>query len=185
LDTIQGGIVTVGFLESAFHMHYEGVHRYAYTILQDNEAAKDAVQQVFINLWEKREKINITTSFKAYLYRAVYNHCINQQTRVPRHQPFTVDHAEQWQTPAELLAESRELRTMIGQAIENLPAQCKLIFLKSRMDEKTYPVIAKELGISVKTVEAQITKALRILRGIFNKYKTIFYAILASGGFFK
>lgn len=178
-------MVTLEFLEEAFRTHYEGLHRYAYTILQDNEAAKDAIQQIFITVWEKREKINITTSLKAYLYRATYNYCLNLQTRGRRHQSITADNEQQWQTPAELLAESRELRAMIGQAIENLPAQCKMIFLKSRMDEKKNPVIAEEMGISIKTVEAQITKALKIMRNIFNKYKTIFYALLACGGFFK
>jgi len=178
-------MITVEFMENAFHRYYEGLHRYAYTILRDNDMAKDAVQHVFLTLWEKREKLSITTSIKAYLYRAVYNYCINLQTRGHRHLPIDEANEQLRHTPAALLTESRELRAQIEEAIGNLPPQCKIAFLKSRVERKTYPVIAGELGISVKTVEAQVSKALKILRNIFNTYKTILYAILACGSFFK
>jgi RNA polymerase sigma-70 factor (ECF subfamily) len=164
-------VINIKFLEEAFHMYYEGLHRYAFTMLNDNDMAKDVVQQVFVTLWEKKEILNITMSVKAYLYRAVYNSCVNRQTRAQKHQPISPHNEEQLPVKPEFLSDIRELRTTLEQAIQSLPPQCRMVFLKSREEEKSYPVIARELDISVKTVEAQISKALRILRVALEKHE--------------
>lgn len=164
-------VINIKFLEETFHMYYEGLHRYAFTMLNDSDMAKDVVQQVFVTLWEKKEALNITMSVKAYLYRAVYNSCVNRQTREQKHQPISPDNEDQLPVKPAFLSDIRELRTAIEQAIASLPPQCRLVFLKSREEEKSYPVIARELDISVKTVEAQISKALRILRSALEKHE--------------
>lgn len=154
--------------EQCFHEHYEGLHRYAYTLLRDHDEAKDAVQAVFINWWEKKDRITIRQSAKAFLYTAVYNYCSNRF----RHDKVKKTYADHYTRSATLgvmtdpYAESpREiLFEKVAAAIEDLPPQCKLIFRKSRFEEKKYAEIAEELGLSVKTVEVQVGKALKRLR---------------------
>lgn len=148
--------------EHYFYLHFEGLHRYAYTLLTDNETARDAVQHVFLKLWEKREELDEEKSVRSYLYTAVYHHCLN----VLRHEKIKRRFAGQ---PKDIATTSdpvlhRELQQQIREVIEMLPPQCRLIFTKSRFEQKKYGEIAEELDLSVKTVEAQIGKALKILR---------------------
>lgn len=159
--------ITMEVLESTFHEHYEGLHRYAYSLTGDNETAKDVVQQVFTTLWEKRDQLTITNSLRAYLYRAVHNACHNLTTRTIRHQPVEKLKEEDLGYPGvqpEFLREIRELEAIIRATIDSLPPRCRTIFIKSREEEKTYPVIAREMGLSVKTIEAQMSKALKVIR---------------------
>lgn len=161
--------ITPATWENAFHTYYEGLHRYAYTLLKENEAARDAVQHIFANLWEKRDTIVLRGSAKAYLYTAVYNHCLNLTTRGKKHVPLPGIELNDTLS-GELLVEAKELYERITRTIDELPPQCKTVFMKSREEGKTYPEIAAELDISVKTVEAQISKALKILRNNITHY---------------
>jgi RNA polymerase sigma-70 factor (ECF subfamily) len=131
-------------IEHYFRKHMDGLHRYAWTILRNNEAAKDAVQAVFLKLWEKRQQIDEQQSVQSWLYTSVYHYCLNTKRN-------------------EAVRKEYQLQ-QITDALESLPPQCRIIFYKSRFDQMKYAAIAEELGISVKTVEAQIGKALRILR---------------------
>lgn len=150
-------------MEASFHTHFEGLHRYAFTILKDNDDAKDAVQTVFLKLWEKRMEIDEQQSVKAYLYTAVYHYCLN----VKRHEKVKNSYVEannrgQYEEGDGLV--SKETHQLIMGHIENLSPQCKLIFSKSRFEGRKYAEIATEMGLSVKTVEVQMGKALKILR---------------------
>lgn len=156
-------------LAGYFNEYFEVLHRYAYTILKDNDEAKDVVQIIFMQLWEKRDVLVIKQSVKAYLYSATHNHCLNriksQQTRQRYYDQFATN--EEWTTTAsEDQLHFRELKKEVLSAMETLPEKCREIFYKSRFEEKTYPEIAQELGISLKTVEGQMGKALRILRSL-------------------
>jgi len=156
--------ISTKVIEEAFHKYYEGLHRYAYSLTGENETAKDIVQQVFIALWERKEKIIIKDSVKSYLFRAIHNRCINHHTRVRK---FLVldHHTENIEgINNNYTLENNEVQNQIKAAIEKLPPQCKAVFLKNREEEKTYSQVAGEMGIAVKTVEAQMTKALKILR---------------------
>lgn len=179
--------ISMEALKKAFYDYYNELHRYAYTLIRSSEAAKDIVQQVFINLWEKRSKLNIEGSLKAYLYKAVHNYCINHNTRTRRHLPIKQSDEELAgvvDKPYSL--EVKELEKQVKAAIEKLPPQCKTIFLKNREEEKTYNEVAAEMGIAVKTVEAHMSKALKILREelghmlIYWGTTTIFFNLLDS-----
>jgi RNA polymerase sigma-70 factor (ECF subfamily) len=156
-----------GFFERCFHETYEGLHRYAYSIIKDNEEARDIVQRVFIKLWEKQDTINLQQSARVYLYTAVHNLCLNtirdKKTR-KRH----IDHYTRsaTDTAREYRTEEKELERQIHNAIDSLPPRCKEVFCKSRLEGKRYAEIAEELQISVKTVEVQMGKALKILRSL-------------------
>jgi len=152
-----------GRIVTYFHTYFEGLHRYAFTILKDNDEAKDAVQAVFLKLWEKRATIDEQQSVKSYLYTAIYHYCLNvKRHRKIKDQYITANNHTVTTFRNTLL--SKETYQRIMASIESLPPQCKLIFTKSRFEGKKYAEIADEMGLSVKTVEAQVGKALRILR---------------------
>jgi RNA polymerase sigma-70 factor (ECF subfamily) len=150
-------------VEGYFQTHFEGLHRYAYTLLKNNDDAKDAVQYVFVKLWEKRTIINEHQSIQSYLYTSVYNYCLNAIRNEKVRTKYIQYNQTEPLTQRDNLV-SKENIKMITDALENLPAQCRLIFLKSRFEKKKYAEIAQELNLSVKTIEAQIGKALKILR---------------------
>lgn len=167
-------------IEQYFFEYFEALHRYAYTLLNDNDDAKDVVQQIFMHLWEKKETLSITQSVRAYLYTTTHNHCLNRiksrQTRQRHYQQFATgqDHAT---SDNEEQLSVRALKQEVLSAMDELPEKCREVFYKSRFEEKTYPEIAKELEISVKTVEAHMGKALRLLRTRLSD-KTYFWLLI-------
>ncbi|NML40527.1 RNA polymerase sigma-70 factor [Chitinophaga sp. G-6-1-13] len=164
-------------VEECFHTYFEGLHRYAFTILKDNDEAKDAVQAVFLKLWEKRADIDGQQSIKSYLYTAVYHYCLN----VKRHEKVKDNYLAQRPPDFEHRNElvSKETHQRIMEHIDNLSPQCRLIFSKSRFEGRKYAEIAADLGLSVKTVEVQMGKALKILRAkLFDVMVMILFACL-------
>lgn len=146
------------------------MHRYAFTILKNADEAKDVVQAVFLNLWEKRASLNITTSSKAYLFRSVYNESLNylkKQEVLQKHHHLSssMGPLEQEQRPF-AFEDELFLKQKIENVLQELPPQCRDVFIKSRAEQKKYSEIASELGIAVKTVEAHMSKALKLIRKI-------------------
>ncbi|MET7001274.1 RNA polymerase sigma-70 factor [Chitinophaga defluvii] len=151
-----------------FHTYYEQLHRYAFTIVKNNEEAEDIVQAVFAKLWEKWNDIDMQESARAYLYKWVHNRCLNnlrhERIRANYVVQATAANTESRTTAVENSVQEKELGKQIRDAIASLPAQCRLIFQKSRFEHKKYHEIADELSISPKTVEVQMGKALKVLR---------------------
>jgi RNA polymerase sigma-70 factor, ECF subfamily len=153
--------------EQVFKMHFKNLHAYAFTILKDEAVAEEMVQNVFYKIWEKTEQLNISGSITAYLYRAVHNESLNYlkhlkvrsvyQSRVAWQMKGQSDHASK-----RILL--KELEVKLHAALNDLPEQCRLIFQLSRFEELRYREIAEKLGLSVKTVENQMGKALKLLR---------------------
>ncbi|HEX5171293.1 MAG TPA: RNA polymerase sigma-70 factor [Cyclobacteriaceae bacterium] len=148
-----------------FDAYFDALCHYAFTKLRDMDEAEDIVQGMFVKVWEKRSSLVITQSIRSYLFRAVHNHCINQLEHRDvrqRHLTYKTSTTGNESQPPEVFPE--ELEDNIRNAIEQLPQQCRLIFKMSRYEELKYAEIADKLGISVNTVENQISKALKILR---------------------
>ena len=169
------------FFESCFHLYYESLHRYAYTIIKDNQDASDIVQIVFAKWWERGDTLIIQHDIRHYLYRTVHNQCLNyvrnrknRKTDLREFGTGAVDLPDSRQDPII----SKEFASRMNQELNNLPPQCKLIFYKSRFENKKYSEIATELNLSIKTVETQIGKALRILRQKLFDNNTITLAII-------
>lgn len=167
--------------ESAFEMifktYYQPLCRYAYSFLSDKEDAEEVVQSAFITVWEKRSDIDIQTSLKSYLYRMVRNSCLN----VIKHEKVKQQHVAHEMAVMEVSHESvtqkvhaAELEIKIAEAMKALPEQCRLVFQLSRFEELKYQEIADQLNISVKTVENQMGKALRIMREQLKEYLPLF-----------
>ncbi len=153
--------------EKTFRQYYPRLCNYAGSLLKDEEEAEEVVQTVFVNIWEKREDLEITLSLKSYLYRAVHNHCLNRfkhaSVREVHREHTLYFSSESYESVTEVI-HANELEERIEKAVSNLPEQCQKAFRMSRFEELKYQEIADQLGISIKTVENQIGKALKILR---------------------
>lgn len=142
--------------------------RSANRILNDENLAEDLAQEVFYELWKRRSELSITLSLKAYLRRATVNKSLNY-IRDYRKVRFELEDKVDEKTAQPLVSErmeAAELQEQIDRAIDGLPERCRIIFILSRFEDMTYNEIAELLGISAKTVENQISKALRLLRQI-------------------
>lgn len=152
--------------EQLFKSHYKSLHIYVNTMLRDEEMAEEIVQNMFMRFWEKRNLLDINTSIKAYLYKCVHNDTLNYlkhqkvKARYQEHAVYTSSNSE----PASHKVELSELESKLYEAMSDLPEQCRAIFQMSRFEELKYREIAEQMGLSIKTVENQMGKALRILR---------------------
>src|SRR5690606_15933987 len=151
--------------EAAFKGNFKALHAYSYTMLQDEAVAEEIVQTVFMKLWESRERMAIHTSLRAYLYKSVYHESLNylKHKKVQRKYMEEAIVAYRQQQTEETEAD-KELQRQLQQALRQLPEKCRTVFQLSRFEELKYQEIAERLGISLKTVEAHMGKALKLLR---------------------
>jgi len=158
----------------AFRKLFDAYYKYltvtAYRYLHEGEKAKDMAQDAFVELWNRRETLSISSGVKAYLRKTVVNKCLNYIKREKR-----LDFSENSmlpETPSTPAAtdnlEYEDTRKTIQDAIDSLPERCRIIFCMSRFDEKSHKEIAAELNISTKTIENQITRALKTLRSVLS-----------------
>jgi RNA polymerase sigma-70 factor, ECF subfamily len=157
--------------EKLFVDWYGPLRAYAFSVLRDESLAGEAIQAVFSRLWERRDQLRIQTSLKAYLYGCVYHECVSwlrkeKSRRVHRAGILAQLGREAARSPGNAFdkAEAGELERRFQCALDELPEHCRTIFQLSRFSELKYREIADQLGISVKTVEAQMGKALKLLR---------------------
>lgn len=157
--------------ESAFQelflKFYAQLVVFARKVVVDDDLARELVQDVMVNFYEKREEIKIHSSLKAHLYQSVRNRCLNQikhsQIRRDHHANIYLSQKDDEAYVDDKLEET-ELEHRIYSVIQTLPAQCKRIFEMSRFDGHTNQEIADQLDLSKRTVETQISKALKTLR---------------------
>jgi RNA polymerase sigma-70 factor (ECF subfamily) len=162
-----------------FKTWYAPLVRYAFSFTEgDQVEAEELVQDAFVKLWSQWNTIDIQHSAKAYLYRMVHNLALNRlrsgkvQVRYIQHQTRQMEHE------FESAHEIPELQDKIQKALKNLPAQCRQVFELSRFEELKYREIADQLGISIKTVETHMGKALRVMRLELAEYLTLLAALL-------
>jgi len=143
-----------------FSEYYELLISYAWKFVRSEDAAREVVQQVFINLFDYRDSLEIKSSLKGYLIRSVYNQCLLE---VKQGQRFIEVKEDERSVEGDFLEEA-EAEALIWKAIDALPEQCRRIFIMNRFEGKKNKDIAETLKISKRTVETQISKALKILR---------------------
>lgn len=155
-----------------FRRYYTLLCNHALRYVYSREVAEDIVGEVFCTLWTNRLYESITTSYRAYLFVAVRNKSLNylrwelDRSAVGNDafgEADTAVVATDLHTPAEVV-QFDELYQKINETIAELPPQCRRSFLLSRFEQKPYRDIAQEMGISVKAVEANISRALAALR---------------------
>ncbi len=160
--------------ENLFHQYYPYLCAYAEKFTRDHHAAEEIVQEFFVQLWEKREQLNINSSVKNYFFRSVKNLCLNQI----QHQKVRNKHALillQESKTGELHDENYiepDLASKIEESISALPEKRQEIFRLSREEGLKYREIAKKLNVSIKTVETQMSLAIKTLREKLKDYSS-------------
>lgn len=169
--------------EEAFKTHFKKLYAYAFTIVKEEMAAEEMVQQVFFKIWEKKGQVEIRTSVTAYLYRSVYHESLNylkHQKVKAAYQSHAARESKNQSDNASSKLQLSELEQKLNIALNELPEQCRVIFQMSRFEELKYQEIADRLGLSVKTIENQMGKALRILRTKLIDYLPLVIAFLTD-----
>ena len=174
LESLFGKVVATGdyhAFRELFTHHYRSLCNYAMRVVVTREIAEEVVSDVFVKLWKNREQIEVHTSFQAYIYRAVRNQALDYlKLRIHRQNEresldsvqWNMSHADHFSPVEELTF--NEFFDHVEGCIQALPRQCQLIFRLSREEGLRYRDIAEKLEISVKTVETQMSRALKVLR---------------------
>ena len=153
--------------EVIFHENYSNLCAYANGFLKDVDASEEVVQEVMYKIWVNRETLEITSSVRSYLFRAVRNGSLNMLKHVNIREEYK-SAKEREEISMERSREDEmivsELEQKIRTVIDELPMERRKVFILSRYDGLTYREIADKLGISVKTVENQMGKALKYLK---------------------
>lgn len=156
--------------EQLFHRLQPRLYAYCCKYIEDSELARDIVQECFINLWENYENVRI--SYEFYLFKAVHNRCLSHFRSERLHAEYANSvkmkikeieiHPELPYPLTELYV--KEVNALLQESVSKLPEKCRLIFMMSRYQNMKNQEIAETLGISVRTVDAQIYNALKILK---------------------
>ena len=151
--------------ELLFRRFYRPLCSHAVRYVYAKEVAEDIVSDVFLNVWRNRVYESVSTTFQAYLFGAVRNRVLNYLRDHALRQPTNVRTADEAiaDDPQQIL-QYTELQARIQATVTGLPPQCQRVFMLSRFEGRTHAQIAGQLGISVKTVETHLTKALATLR---------------------
>jgi RNA polymerase sigma-70 factor (ECF subfamily) len=153
--------------ESLFRSSYVSLVRYAKTLIRDHDTAEEIVQDLFFRLWKDKERLHIESSLNGYLFRAVHNRCLHYigHNRVVEKyaREMAVMEPERNDSPTDIL-HYRELQAKIANVLERLPEKCGKIFCMSRFEGLKYSEIAERLSVSIKTVEANMGRALKEFR---------------------
>jgi RNA polymerase sigma-70 factor, ECF subfamily len=174
METIDKQVVKLlkerneAIFKQVFKDNFKNLQAYAVTIVNDMQTAEEIVQQVFFKIWDRTDNLNIEASLAAYLYRAVYNESCNylKHVKVKRayqqHTIYTMHNMSTEKASKKVL--TSELEKQISVALNELPEQCRTVFQLSRFESLKYQQIASKLNISIKTVEAHMGKALKLMR---------------------
>lgn len=162
--------------EKLFKSFYSPLCHYAYKFLKDMDIAEEIVQEFFYNYWKNRQTMDIQISIKSYMYRAIRNNSLKyiEHLKVVRkyEQNFIETNSANPGIDTNEL-EIKELNNIIEATLNELPERCSLIFKLSRFEGLKYNEIAEKLSISIKTVEANMGKALQLFRKNLKQYEEI------------
>ncbi len=152
--------------ENLFREYFTSLCHFAQKYIPDLDTAKEVVHDVFINIWEKRDSIDPEKSIKSYLFTAVHNRCLNhiRDQKKYNKNDSDMEYPDIAAEDASAKMQETEIELRINKAIDQLPGKCKKIFILSRYEEMPYKDIAEKQNISIKTVEAQMSKALKFMR---------------------
>lgn len=169
--------------EEVFKSHYAELVGFAKRYVDSQEIAEELVQDVFMTLWSNAARVSIQTSVRSYLFGAVRNAALNhiKHEQVARKYVERQLHATNNHTNTDFL-ELDELHEKIQAALAKIPDKCREIFELNRFEGKRYKEIAVQLNLSLKTVENQMGKALKILRKELGEYLPLIFLIIGLDG---
>jgi RNA polymerase sigma-70 factor (ECF subfamily) len=164
LARLRGGDASA--FDAIFRANYALLVRVAETMLRDRATAEEIGQDVMLELWRRREQLDVAESVRGYLVQATRNRALNHLRHLAierRSEPHLVESATSV-PPTDRAAREAEIEIALQEAVADLPERCRAVFELSRVEGLKYSEIAARLEISVKTVEVQMGKALRVLR---------------------
>ena len=164
--------------KNIFNDYYQPLYHLSFHYLENEDEAKGVVQDAFMRLWEIRHELNPDSNLRNFLFTLVKNNCLNilkrRQILLKHHERIKwMEMHYQYESLTRLgdnYLEFNELQEKIGLAIKNPPEHCRIVFEMSRFDELKNREIAEKLGVSQKTVESHLTKALKLLRKELKDY---------------
>ncbi len=155
-----------------FEQYYNPLCNFANTILYDSIKAEDAVQDVFVKMWQKKESLRDMENLKSYLFTATKNKCIEYLRKLKLDRKLSEENESRLEMSSSINiddeADKYVLKEKLFNSIRQLPPKCQSVFTMSKINGLTYSEIADELDISPKTVENQIGRAMRLLREMMN-----------------
>ncbi|MDR1951851.1 MAG: RNA polymerase sigma-70 factor [Bacteroidales bacterium] len=164
----------INVFETVFRTFYKPLYLYSLSITGNTANAEDIVQDLFYTLWKDRENINILYSLKSYLYKAVRNRSLQfiekRKTHEHNKNQIAAGIIERTDLNPQSLLEYKELDECLQNCMKKLPQRRLHIFQLHRFDGKKYAEIADSLGLSIKTVEAEMTKTLKLLSKEIERY---------------
>lgn len=154
--------------EKLFKCYYLPLTRFSWRYVKSKAVAEELVQEIFSEIWEDRRELNIVESVRSYLYKAVKHRSLNYL----KHQRIEFKYDRRWIEEKETVAtidftdqeRIEQIKEAIQKAVEELPPRSKMTYKLHRYDGLTYREIAEVMDVSVKTVESQMTRTLKILR---------------------
>lgn len=163
--------------EQLFRELFKPLCNFAMKYVRDLDEAKNIVHEVFVVVWEKFDTLPADTNYRSYLFTAVRNRCLNSLRDRKKH--VALDNISERDAAEENHStETEELEKQITLAIESLPEKCRMVFELNRMEGLKYAQIADKMGISIKTVEAQMSKALSVLRASLGEFLSLIFFLL-------
>lgn len=163
--------------EQLFRELFKPLCGFAMKYVADLDDARNLVHDVFITTWEKFDSLPSDTNYRSYLYTSVRNRCLNHVRDTKKH--LTIEKMAEHNYAEEIRPmEAAELEKEIELGINSLPEKCRMVFEMSRMEGLKYSEIAEKMNISVKTVEAQMSKALSVLREHLKEFLSLIFIIL-------
>lgn len=155
----------------------------AYRRVKVQEAAMELVQNLLVDLYLKRETISLNTSLRNYLHTSLKNRVLNNvRSQLVRntYQQHVLNDSGLYQSDAASTLQLKELQRHIDESCASMPEKCREVFYLSRREQLSYQHIARQLNISVNTVEKHMVKALKILRSHLKQYHYFLFWCLVS-----
>jgi RNA polymerase sigma-70 factor (family 1) len=175
-------------LTELYNTYWQLLFISAYNIIKDKELCEDIIQDIFMNIWNNREKLEINISLKGYLYACVryqvFGHFRKNKDKIQVEFFNDLDRRFQYATPETEMMHN-ELLQQINTIIETLPEKCQLVYKLSREEQLSHKEIADRLKISTKTVENHITKALQTIRLSMGSTVSVAMVLWISKNLFK
>lgn len=160
--------------KKVFEEYYNPLCNFAFKIVKRKDLAEDVVQEVFVQIWHKRSTIQLSSHIKNYLFQSTRNKAIELLRRNKLESDYIQNdmHSKEDSYEIEQDANTFMLKEQLKRSIRQLPPKCQEIFVMSKVNGLTYTEIAEELNLSVKTVENQMGRALKLLREMLKKIKS-------------
>ncbi|MBI9057193.1 MAG: RNA polymerase sigma-70 factor [Labilibaculum sp.] len=162
--------------EELFKENYDSLFYYAYSIVNDDELAKDLVNDSFEEIWNRRKKLDVSYSIKSFLYRVVKNRCLNHLKKQEVEQKY-IDRAKHTNAGQDEFRDYEPVMAEIMKAIEQLPEQGRKVFTKCFIENLSYKEAAEELNVSVNTIKTHVKSSLKRLRNDLDKESLLFFLL--------